>query len=313
MKNLEDIYIQLLGNPKKGDLAELERHYRHIKQDIEESKEGPKVDVSTIQRYGELHNAYLYLKTQWTLKRQQESGLILDNLNLDKNKSKEITKKSNTKEYQTHSSASEFLHSVHASTKNIAKAGCIIVLCAFLMKGAYFLGQQNDVNASSPVLLHRDTPKEQKVSSEVANAQTNTTIQSMPENKAIEKKSIDYANLEDIQQNKKLRDIPIKVQNIEKDISKVDQDNVLFRAAKNCSIDALENALSKHKNINSLDENGQTIAHWLCRMNCTKGVKWAVLNGINIHQRDKSGRTAMDWAKISSSFETIQYLNTVIK
>ena len=128
-KNLDDIYLQIMGNPTIGDLDALERHYRMIKEDIEANQESPKVDLSTIQKHGELHNAYMYLKTKWSLKRQIESGLIVDGVNLQKEKALR-----HSKNKDSITGGHDHLHAFHKKLKSIAKAGAIIIILAAVIQ-----------------------------------------------------------------------------------------------------------------------------------------------------------------------------------
>ena len=89
-----------------------------------------------------------------------------------------------------------------------------------------------------------------------------------------------------------------------------EKDSELLLGAKSCNLNQLKNAFQINKNINSKNSLGETPAHWLSRLNCAEGLKWAIKNGADINIKDNSGRTAHDWAKLNNSYESIQVINT---
>ncbi len=63
--SLEEHYLNILGNPEEGNLPELEKKFKRLSAEYLITKTADRVDISMIQRSGELTSAYLYLKSKW--------------------------------------------------------------------------------------------------------------------------------------------------------------------------------------------------------------------------------------------------------
>jgi len=65
--SLEEHYLKILGNPEEGNLPELEKKFKRKSAEYLVTKTEGRVDISLIQRSGELTSAYLYLKAKWEI------------------------------------------------------------------------------------------------------------------------------------------------------------------------------------------------------------------------------------------------------
>jgi len=273
VKNLEEIYCQLLGNPIKGDLEDLERKYRAKVSELTAKQQAPKVDISTIQKNGEVNSAYLYLKTQWGMNRQRESGLIYEGVDCARNSTPGSSKQQKVNV--------DLLSRLHDRLRSIAKVGAGCVCLIFLYQVGSELLTNSDVIAS------------------VNRASNIENINSLIKDEVSMKKRIaKYRKI----YNSNFR-------SIDRDLSERIPDSELISAAKACDVEGLKNALKSNSNINFSDSKGSNITHWLSRLNCASGLDWAIKNGADFSQKDESGRTAIDWARISNSYEAIRVLH----
>lgn len=271
MKNLEEIYSKMLGNPTPGDLADLEKKYEELGAAISDKQVSEKVDISTIQKHGELHNAYLYLKTRWTINRHKNSDLIIDGLNLAKKESLGTTPLNNIKQ-------KDILHKIHNRLQSMTKVGIVTIFGisiyqttkSFILDGSVFASA--DKSALEQAIIEINTQKAKR--------------------SAIKPKA-DGDTFEAIYDR----------------APKFDNGPELIKAAKNCSFEELKIALSNNPNINTKGSSGENVTHWLSRRNCPDELEWTLKKGADPYIRDNSGRNANDWAKLSNSFESIQVLN----
>ena len=274
MKSLEEIYTKILGSPSKGDLDDLERKYKEKSMEIAQDKDDNKVDISTIQKTGELQNAYLYLKAQWALQQKMNMGITENGIILKSNKRNLARSKDQDKIAHL---PSDKLNLFNKELKGITKAGLGLVLFLSIFHLSNYIISEDKVNATTEF---RPSVVETFRSQPVLKPQKNIS----PQNLAV----------------------------IDKNIFHGEADSNLFRAAKNCNLNELKSNLPG-ENINSINSKGETTGHWLCRLNCAEGLRWALNNGADMSIKDNSGRTPIDWAKLNNSYESIQILNQFSK
>lgn len=89
--NLDTYYLVLLGNPEEGNLAELEKKFKRASADYLVTRGADGVDISLIQKSGELTSAYLYLKAKWELRAKNEP-FIPRILRMEQQKAAPLTK-----------------------------------------------------------------------------------------------------------------------------------------------------------------------------------------------------------------------------
>jgi hypothetical protein len=89
--NLETYYLALLGNPEEGNLDELEKKFQRASAEYMVTRTADRVDISLIQKSGELTSAYLYLKAKWELKAKHEP-FVPRILRIEKEKVKPLNK-----------------------------------------------------------------------------------------------------------------------------------------------------------------------------------------------------------------------------
>ena len=274
MKNLEKLYSDLLGNPTKGNLTELDKKYSAKLGELSNSKENDKVDISRIQKCGELQNAYLYLKTQWTIKEQHRSGLIT-NQNLPNYQRSRRTEPKKT-------SAIEKIHKINVELRRTAKAGLILVSILSCYQLINYIINQEKVVASTDII---NSPE---AWNKLVNEETKMRSDARKELK---------------------QKMPGNLEALTNDINDRGPDPELIAASKICNLGLMKSAHLNSPNINVKNNLGETPAHWLSKLNCSEGLKWAINNGADMHVRDNSGRTAIDWAKLNNSYESIQVIN----
>lgn len=131
--NLETYYLALLGNPEEGNIPELEKKFKRASAEYLVTREADRVDISLIQRSGELTSAYLYLKAKWELKAKQEP-FIPRILRMEPVKAIPLTK----------------LEKLHAELLKLATAGLLIAgIVGIFQFGQYALNNSFRTNSKS--------------------------------------------------------------------------------------------------------------------------------------------------------------------
>jgi hypothetical protein len=278
VKNLEDLYLEMLGNPTRGNLAELDRNYSQKIQALSNKKDQDKVDISQIQKNGELQNAYLYLKTQWAIKEQRTSGLITNqNLpNYQRNK-RNLGKKTST--------SVDKIQKLNKELRKTARAGLILVSILSIYQLINYFIIQEKVIASTDIYNSSEAWNNLIIEEDKLRSEAKKSRDRLPDN---------------------LKALPNKMEPKE-------ADSDIISSAKNCNISQMKYSYSITKNLNVKNSLGETPAHWMSRLNCHEGLKWAISNGADISIKDNSGRTAEEWARLNNSYESIQVMNKKIK
>lgn len=92
-QSLENYYLEILGNPEVGNVSDLEKKFRRKSAEYIIHRVDDRVDISLVQKSGELTNAYLYLKAKWELSAGSKPyipSILRINFNKENNKSKNL-------------------------------------------------------------------------------------------------------------------------------------------------------------------------------------------------------------------------------
>lgn len=108
--SLEEHYLNILGHPEEGNIPELEKKFKRKSAEYLITKTSDRVDISLIQRSGELTSAYLYLKAKWEINASDEP-FIPRILRIDNPKKVPLT----------------FLERVHLRLHNLCIAGLFFI------------------------------------------------------------------------------------------------------------------------------------------------------------------------------------------
>lgn len=190
-----------------------------------------------------------------------------------KREAKEILPPSGIKAFLAHFTLDKIYKELHS----LAKAGIIVVAAGSLFQISILLmGVPGSISQSNIQNLNNSIRYDQNIQ-KMVNAKNNSSYN------------------EDLKLHPYKLDTPL-------------QQPELIMAARNCDTKALESKILSGAPVATTNTFGETALHWTARRNCIEGTKLLLSSNANVNIKDHSGKTPIEWAKLSQNTEVLKLL-----